>query len=76
MFDYDDDPVSDNYKDIETTNDRWAVEHGYRHLRCPQCGWSGMTDGDQPECGCYDEDSEEENRCTECDEAEDNCTCS
>lgn len=28
----------------------WAEAHGFRHIRCPTCGWSGMTDGDCERC--------------------------
>jgi len=51
--------------------------HGFRHIRCPKCGWSGMTDGDAPECGCFDEreiDSDRE-RCAVCGDHRDDCSC-
>lgn len=38
----------------------WDEMHGYVHMRCPKCGWSGKTDGCAPECGCYDEDGDAE----------------
>lgn len=76
MYDYDD-PAYDDYSDVDTTADCWAEDHGYRRLTCPRCGWSGMTDGDRPECDCYSDDTEEDQgpHCAECEETEDNCTC-
>jgi len=40
-------------------DDEWAELHGYVHMRCSHCGWSGKTDGMVPECGCHDAEDED-----------------
>ena len=52
----------------------WAEMHGYQHMKCRKCGWSGMTDGDRPECGCYDRDEGE--TCEDCGCSHKECSCS
>jgi hypothetical protein len=81
MVDYDD-PSYNDYSEVDTVFDDWNDAHGYRHITCPHCGWSGMTDGDVPECGCVPDDNEddeneedEEYCCPNCGELEDHCRC-
>ena len=48
----------------------WDEMHGYHWVKCPHCGWSGKTDGDVPECGCYDRHGDGEPR-----EPDESCEC-
>jgi len=57
-----------------TDREQWADDHGYRLMRCPHCGWYDYTDGDAPECGCFDGEGDGA-RCAFCDETQDNCRC-
>ena len=38
----------------------WAEDHGYHHIRCRRCGWSGMTDTDACDNGCDSPEEKEE----------------
>lgn len=49
-------------------SESWLESHGYRHIRCPSCGWSGTTDG-----GC--ENCSNEDECSVCEKHEDKCEC-
>lgn len=47
---------------------QWLDDHGYQHIHCHRCGWSGWTDG-----GCEGCPSPEV--CDHCGEEESDCTC-
>lgn len=45
----------------------WLDDHGYQHIRCSKCGWSGWTDTGVCE-GCAEEKDEEQDYCEACGE--------
>jgi hypothetical protein len=49
---------------------QWADDHGYEHVRCRDCGWSGYSDTGVPDCSCGDVES-----CDDCGEELKECTC-
>ena len=50
----------------------WLDDHGYVHIRCPRCGWSGYTDSGVCE-GCDDGGGE---TCESCGDTHADCRCS
>lgn len=48
----------------------WLDDHGYAHIRCSRCGWSGWTDTGVCE-GC----SPSGETCEDCGESRQGCSC-
>ena len=53
----------------------WADDHGYQHITCSRCGWSGWSDGPSCEGACADREESHGKACGECGEYGDNCQC-